>query len=258
MIKAAFFDIDGTLVSFKTHEVPLSTIKALKKLKNSGVKIFIATGRGLSLIDNVEKSFFDGILSFNGQYCQSADGEVIYSHPIPAADIASAADFVEREDIACAFMSLQGMILNRRNERTKEAYDLMRFTYPPVSDAREAVDRDIFQLIYFMHEEYDQKLIAHMPSCEAVRWSSIFADIIRRGGGKDVGIKNMCEYYGFAPEECIAFGDGQNDISMLRYVGKGVAMGNSDSEVKHAADYVTTSVDHNGVANALRHFGLID
>ena len=56
----------------------------------------------------------------------------------------------------------------------------------------------------------------------------------------------------------MAFGDGGNDIEMLRHVGIGVAMGNAKDEVKACADYVTTSVDDDGIVNALRHFGVIN
>ena len=56
----------------------------------------------------------------------------------------------------------------------------------------------------------------------------------------------------------MAFGDGENDIQMLKFAGVGIAMGNADDEVKAAADYVTDSVDENGIEKALRHFHLID
>ena len=62
---------------------------------------------------------------------------------------------------------------------------------------------------------------------------------------------------GFSIDECMAFGDGGNDIAMLKAVGTGIAMGNSSDEVKAAADYVTTSVDEDGIYNGLRHFGII-
>lgn len=45
MIKAVFFDVDGTLVSFKTHQVPQSTLEAIKELQAKGIKVFVATGR---------------------------------------------------------------------------------------------------------------------------------------------------------------------------------------------------------------------
>ena len=55
----------------------------------------------------------------------------------------------------------------------------------------------------------------------------------------------------------MAFGDGGNDIDMLRYAGVGVAMGNAGDDVKAAADYVTAGVDEDGVERARRHFGVI-
>ena len=55
----------------------------------------------------------------------------------------------------------------------------------------------------------------------------------------------------------MAFGDGGNDIPMLRHVGIGVAMGNAENDVKQVADYVTASVDEDGIEKALRHFGVI-
>ena len=55
----------------------------------------------------------------------------------------------------------------------------------------------------------------------------------------------------------MAFGDGENDITMLDLVGTGIAMGNADEEVKKHADYVTTSVDEDGILLALKHFNII-
>ena len=60
MIKAVFFDIDGTLVSFKTHKLPDSTVRALDLLREKGIKVFIATGRQLQSINNLGTQEFDG------------------------------------------------------------------------------------------------------------------------------------------------------------------------------------------------------
>ena len=53
MIKALFFDIDGTLVSFNTHEIPSSTLVAIAEAKAKGIKIFTATGRPKAIINNL-------------------------------------------------------------------------------------------------------------------------------------------------------------------------------------------------------------
>lgn len=66
MIKAVFFDIDGTLVSFKTHKLPDSTVRALDLLREKGIKVFIATGRQLQSINNLGTQEFDGYVTLNG------------------------------------------------------------------------------------------------------------------------------------------------------------------------------------------------
>lgn len=82
-------------------------------------------------------------------------------------------------------------------------------------------------------------------------------DVIPKGVDKAKGIAAVAGHFGFGIDECMAFGDGGNDIAMLKAVGTGIAMGNSSDEVKAAADYVTTSVDDDGIYNGLRHFGII-
>ena len=81
MIKALFFDIDGTLVSFNTHEIPSSTLAAIAEAKAKGIKIFIATGRPKAIINNLtalqERELIDGYITMNGGYCFVGD-EVIY------------------------------------------------------------------------------------------------------------------------------------------------------------------------------------
>ena len=64
-------------------------------------------------------------------------------------------------------------------------------------------------------------------------------------------------HFGFTPNEAMAFGDGENDIPMLTHVGIGVAMGNASDAVKACANYVTTSVEEDGVVRALEHFGFL-
>ena len=68
----------------------------------------------------------------------------------------------------------------------------------------------------------------------------------------------MSKHLGIGLEECIAFGDGGNDMTILQTAGIGVAMGNAYEGVKAVADYVTTSVDEDGIRNAFIHFGIIN
>ena len=82
-------------------------------------------------------------------------------------------------------------------------------------------------------------------------------DIFLPDGGKVYGIQKCCEREGLGRESVIAFGDGDNDIQMLRFAGLGVAMGNAPDNVKAEADYVTDPVDEDGIEKALIGFGVI-
>ena len=93
--------------------------------------------------------------------------------------------------------------------------------------------------------------------CEITSWHDTGIDIVAKGSGKDVGIKHFIERYGIERDDTMAFGDGENDIRMLKYAGVGVALGNAKEEVKRIADYVTADIDDDGVEKALKHFGLI-
>ena len=75
---------------------------------------------------------------------------------------------------------------------------------------------------------------------------------------KGRAIERFAAHFGWTLANCMAFGDGLNDLSMVKMAGTGVAMANAAPEVLAAADYVTLSNDDDGVAAALRHFGLID
>lgn len=102
MIKALFLDIDGTLVSFRTHQIPSSAIEALTKAKDKGVRIYISTGRPLSLINNIDeiKHLIDGYITTNGACCIIGE-EIISCTPIPREDVRRVIDFSDRIGFAC-------------------------------------------------------------------------------------------------------------------------------------------------------------
>ena len=88
MTKALFFDIDGTLVSFNTHEIPASAIEALEQAKKNGVKIFISTGRPIQFINNLQaiSHLIDGYMTTNGGCCFIGD-RTVSIHPIAKDDV---------------------------------------------------------------------------------------------------------------------------------------------------------------------------
>ncbi len=260
MIKAIFFDIDGTLVSFNTHRVPQSTIDALIELRKRKIKIFIATGRSLAQIDNLDGVDFDGYITFNGSYCVTADHQVIHKGIIPKEDIDALIRYQEeKESFPCSFMTKDEITVNYVNDRVRELARMVDVPIPPVRSLREAARNEVIQAnLYVDKAKEDEIMQIIFPHCEASRWNPIFADINVRGNNKQTGIDKVIGNYGIRLDETMAFGDGGNDISMLRHVAIGIAMGNASDEVKQAADYTTENVDEDGIWKALKHFNIIN
>lgn len=258
MVKAIFFDIDGTLVSFKTHEVPQSTIDALDILRKKGIKVFIATGRHFSSINNLGDLKFDGYVTLNGGYCFAGEDKVIYKHSIPDRDIDALIRYMETEEaFPCAFVQEKDIFMNYKDETVEEIFNMLNFPEPPIRPLNEIRGKTVYQLVSFFTAEQEKKIMSILSHCESTRWNPLFTDVVPSGSSKRIGIDKMLEYFRIPLEGCVAFGDGGNDIAMLEHAGIGIAMGNAEDNVKQYADYVTDSVDENGVFNALRHFNII-
>jgi Cof subfamily protein (haloacid dehalogenase superfamily) len=258
MVKAIFFDIDGTLVSFKTHEIPSSTKIALAELRKKGIRLFIATGRHKLAINNLGDESFDGFVTMNGSYCIDEEGDAVYKHRIPAEDTERLHQYMEeKESFPCIFVQEHRMLLNYKNERVEEILRLRNFPEPPIGNLRDVPSDDVYQLIAFFEARQEERIMSVLPGCESTRWSPLFTDVVPAGSNKSVGIDRLLDRYGISISETMAFGDGGNDISMLQHVGIGIAMGNSEENVKEYADYVTDSVDEDGIFKALKHFALI-
>ena len=254
MIKAAFFDIDGTLVSFETHKVPESAVQTLHALRAAGVKTFLSTGRnGDSTRFLMETGLFDGEILINGQLCEYG-GACIFENPISRDDIEAAVTGAKAGDFTLGFLSGHESFVAEVNDYVEKACSYANMAVPRLAEPEEAFRFPIYQIHCYGAPGVEDELLRRTTGLTSTRWSPNFADVFPSGGGKDKGIEALCRHLGIAREETIAFGDGENDISMLEYAGIGVAMGNSSDKVKSCADYVTETVDADGVARAAEHF----
>lgn len=260
MIKALFFDIDGTLVSFRTHRIPQSTIEAIKQAKNNGTKIFISTGRPMSLINNIEeiRHLTDGYITANGAYCL-AGGQVIYCNPVPATDVTTVIRYADENNFACMIVGEHDLTMYNTNMKADRIFREMLNVDNLNNDI--PIDRllsqRILQLTPVISEETEQTIMNQLTGSVSCRWCPDFADITARNSDKGSGMKAIIKELGLAEEETMAFGDGGNDVSIVEQAGIGIAMGNANDCLKQVADYTTTSVDEDGVYNALRHFNVI-
>ena len=108
-----------------------------------------------------------------------------------------------------------------------------------------------------LHPDVEQVFLSKTEHVVATRWNDLFCDVVPAKGGKDYGVRAALERFGIAPEEAIAFGDGENDLGMFEVVGTSIAMGNAWDGVKERASFVTTDVDDDGIWNACKELGII-
>lgn len=256
--KAIFFDIDGTLVSFNTHHVPQSTIEALRQVHKLGIKIIIATGRASTDLHEIQDIPYDAVIALNGSDCVLRDGTSIYREQISKEDFYKVQTLARRYGFPLAVETNNGIFVNEINSTVIELAKMVNHPIPPVIDIeKEFIENNCCQLCIYCDEETEKDVMAQLPGLSVSRWNPFFTDVNVAGVTKAVGIEKFATYYGFEISQTIAFGDGGNDIPMLRAVGTGIAMGGASETVKSAADYVTGTVDENGIQNALIHFGII-
>ena len=115
----------------------------------------------------------------------------------------------------------------------------------------------ILQFSPFITAAHEATLMAGLEHCTSARWHQAFCDITSLDADKGKGLAAMAARLGLDISETMAFGDGANDIPIIRTAGVGVAMGNAGPDVKAAADYTTTPVDDDGIRNALVRYGVI-
>ena len=257
MLKAVFFDIDGTLVSFNTHRIPTSAVEAVSRIRRQGVKVFIATGRPRPFINNLAGLEYDGIVSVNGACCFTAEGEVISQKPVPKADIERLVEDAKAHPMPIAFATHDRAIAVNPDEamgHLAQVFSLLDLRLPEIRPIEDALSMEVLQVIAFFTKEQEGRIMQEvLKGCDANRWHPYFADCVAKGINKATGIDDICKYYGIKLKDTAAFGDGGNDIAMLSHAGIGIAMGNAAEEVQASADMVTDSVDENGIANALKH-----
>lgn len=253
MIKAIFFDIDGTLVSFNTHTIPQSTLEAVKEVRKKGIKVFIATGRPMPFINNLGTLEYDGIMSVNGANIMLKDGTNILHKPVDKSDVERMVKYQSSTPLPVAYATNDEAFVTHYNESFHEVFELLDLDTPQVLPAEEALKMDIIQVIAFFTEAEEPFIMDNiLTHCDAQRWHPSFADCIAKGNNKATGIDAVCRYLGIDISETMAFGDGGNDMQMLRHAGIGIAMGNASDEVKSCAKMVTETVDNDGIARILR------
>ena len=252
-LRAAFFDIDGTLVGFHEKEMRDSVYDALLSLKEKGVKLFISSGRCRALIHNLRDFPFDGYITCTGALVEMGD-DILYSCPVPREALAELVPLFSREGISAVAFFRDRVLRNFSNDVSRRIDELLHVGPFSEEGFEDAVRSEpVYGLtVYVDQEGEDRFLLPLLPKECFCRWHPSFIDLVPRGIDKGRAVETVCSALGITPEETVAFGDGANDLSMLRRAGLAVVMANAAPEVRAEADIVADDVDGEGVIPVLR------
>lgn len=279
MIKAIFFDVDGTLLS-SNGRVSKSTKRAIAQAQKKGILCGISTGRGPSSLTKIVKNLnLDMFVTYNGQLVYTKE-KILYARAFEKEVIEEIVHFGNNHSRQILFGSkdrTEGSLTMRIGESAfvrrcirfiPRKFPIRRMKlilqkYSPNKRKNryshlKILQESIYQCMMFGAKYEHQKLQAALPNCDFQRSNPYAVDLVPKGGSKVRGIQFFLGDQGIGLEEAMAFGDHLNDIEMLKAVGVGIAMGNGEPATKKSADYVTDSHDRKGIEKALKYFEIIE
>ncbi len=264
--KVLVLDIDGTLTNSQ-KEISDATKRGIQGVLERGHKVILASGRPTPGMRRYEKELelekYGGyLLSFNGaRIIECRSGEIIYQRTISPGILSSLYAFAKRK--GCGLITYFGDQIISAFEPDRYVELEARINGMPVKvveNFKEYVDFEVNKYLVTAPsvEEapaLEMELREKFGDVASVyRSEPFFIEIMPKNVDKATSLDKMLESVGLTREDAICCGDGFNDISMIRYAGVGVAMGNAQPAVKEAADYITGTNDEDGLVQVMDKF----
>ncbi|MDR1795761.1 MAG: Cof-type HAD-IIB family hydrolase [Erysipelotrichaceae bacterium] len=261
MIKIAVFDIDGTVYDTRRQAVDPQVIAALSTLQKNHIVTAVATGRGNGRIQETFHHTLDYIISCNGRAIQDGNDAFILKECMPKKEVLDIIDFALAHDIKLICKS-------ERICYTTQAFPLhggmqedALEIFVPSDDLKQYADQVFSFFMGFESEQTRKALSAAFPDLAfalARKAETLsFYDVYQGERDKSWALSWLLKKLNLSSDELLTMGDGTNDISMLDLAGVAIAMGNSPTEVKAHADYVSTDFMDQGMVNGLKWAGLL-
>lgn len=259
--KIMFFDIDGTILTQDTQEVPKSTAAAIQEARSKGHLAFINTGRTYF---NVEKEIreigFDGYVCGCGTYV-NAEGNVITHVTLDTAECKRIIELLRKHKTDAVLEGLEDVYFDsyihteemmqlkgRFNEKgygIEKNWDSQGLVFDKLF-AKASDETNIDGVVHDLGDKYDY-----------IDRGSRFGEIMPTGYSKATGIKSLLEYYKIDMKDAYVFGDSSNDLAMFDLVPNSVAMGQSDACIYDKAAFITKDIHEDGIYYAMKHFEII-
>lgn len=263
--KLLVLDLDGTLTNAKKEITPRN-LEALIRVQEQGIHLVLASGRPtygiVPLAEELRMKEFGGyILSYNGgEIINWETGEMIYENVLPIDVVPVLYDCARNNNLSILTYDGPEIVTEHPEDPyvEKEAFlnkMAVRATNDFLTDITLPVAKCLIvgdpQRILPVESELSVKLQGRI---NVFRSEPYFLELVPQGIDKAQSLSVLIEELGISRKEVIAIGDGYNDLSMIKFAGLGVAMGNAQEPVKKAADYITLSNEEDGVAEVVEIF----
>jgi Cof subfamily protein (haloacid dehalogenase superfamily) len=255
-------DLDGTLLK-RGAILSNKTIQTIEKIKKENLTIVIASGRTygeivqltepLKLMD-YKKAYF---ICYNGALTvRTRPFSVITKTMIHREDVISIIDAIGTQNYKYHIFTERTLYLSHDIEKSLEAYQPKTTKIVRLNMENYHQQEEVYKMLIYDEKEHLDYLKNNMPEVVKnnygyVKSNDQLLEIFHKEGSKGNALKQLSFILGINKDQIIAFGDEENDISMLEYAGMGIAMGNAKNDVLAAAKHITLSNEFDGVAVAL-------
>jgi Cof subfamily protein (haloacid dehalogenase superfamily) len=257
------FDLDGTVLR-RDLRITARTVAALDRLRESGMRLVVATGRRFEgAREHAERLGFaslDPLICYGGSMIRQMNGETLLHHTLQRDLGVEVLEWAAGRDLH-ARVFVDGRIITSP-ETSAAMKHLRRSDWPGVLVVDSPADwlldggEEPTKLVLVDYPDdvehwLEEARAAFAGKLFVTRSLPHYVEVGGIEGTKSIALKFLCELWGIDPARAIAFGDADNDVDMLRFVGHGVAVGGMTDEVRKAADAVAPPVDEDGVASYL-------
>lgn len=258
-IKAVFFDVDSTIYTHKNHDFPDSTKYTLVKLQENGYKVGIATSRCRYETKNLPTFFrsfpFDAEI-YDGGALVMEKQDIVQKRPLRREQVHDLIAYAQKENIPVRYSTFDNdCLVSDCDWKVKDEFFKLYLNMPIIKPYEE---EEVFNLLaYPLHKEQEEHIHKLLHDAFIVTHSSATLEITAEGIDKSNGVQAMAQRWGITKDNIVCFGDGANDVGMLKAAGLGIAMGNANPKAKAAADRICAHIDEDGVYHMCKELNLI-
>ena len=263
MIRLAVFDVDGTLFSHKSMQVPRSAVNAIQDLQSQGILVVIASGRPAHVMRHITEAGIqpDYVVGCNGHCVYKGMQELMGGFYFTKQMVGDLTDFCVKYDYPLTWKFPFKNCVYNGFEQLREVHERLKVAKDAVCECYERnyheTELPFGGVVYAPQDVVDVYAKEH-PELVFLPFAVDRYDVSLANVNKATGLKLLLDELSMTFDECIAFGDALNDIEMIREAGIGVAMKECVDELLDVCDYQTEDCLDDGIAKALLYYQLID